>query len=260
MIDTGSCANAIPQVLLENLQKQIAKLEFIEPSFKNVKLASGSPVSVSHAVRIHFEIAKHNVSDDFIVLPTVNTVIIGNPFFKKNSIWICPSNNLLKLPDITVQLNENKPKNQKSTFLKKLKKIPIFLSKKPSIPPNSHKILECTLRENSDQFSECSGVVIPNEQFGKTAEIALTSSLSTIDEKGRILISAINISDHYVHIKADTLIASFEILNQSPADRLINIDPQLIALAKMRDPNDLENGLNQLVQVDLSNQKTRPSP
>ena len=116
------------------------------------------------------------------------------------------------------------------------------------------------MRENSDQFSECSGVVIPNEQFEKTAEIALTSSLSTIDEKGIILISAINISDLYVHIKADTLIASFEILNQSQADRLINIDPQLIVLAKMRDPNDLENGLNQLVQVDLSNQKTRPSP
>ena len=157
-------------------------------------------------------------------------------------------------------MNETKPKNQKSTFLKKLKKIPISLRKKHSIPPNSHKILECTLRENSDQFSECSGVVIPNEKFKKTADIALTSSLSTIDEKGKILISAINISDHYVHIKADTLIASFEILNQSQADRLINIDPQLIALAKMRDPNDLETDLNQLVQVDLSNKKTRPSP
>ena len=116
------------------------------------------------------------------------------------------------------------------------------------------------MRANSDQFSECSGVVIPNEEFEKTAEIALTSSLSTIDEKGKILISTINISDHYVHIKADTLIASFEILNQSQADRLINIDPQLIALAKIRDPNDLETGLNQLVLVDLSNQKTRLSP
>ena len=73
LIDTGSCANAIPQVLLEVLQTQNAKLEFIEPVFKNVKLASGSPVSVSHAVRIHFEIAKHKFSDDFIVLPTINS-------------------------------------------------------------------------------------------------------------------------------------------------------------------------------------------
>ena len=31
LIGTGSCANAIPQVLLENLQTQNAKLEFIEP-------------------------------------------------------------------------------------------------------------------------------------------------------------------------------------------------------------------------------------
>ena len=81
------------------------------------------------------------------------------------------------------------------------------------------------MRENSDQFSECSGVVIPNEQFEKTAQITFTSSLSTIDEKGKILISK-NISDHYVNIKADTLIASFDILHQSQADRLIKIDPQ----------------------------------
>ena len=117
------------------------------------------------------------------------------------------------------------------------------------------------MRENSDHFSECSGVVKPNEQFENTAEIALTSSLRTIDEKGKILISAINISDHYVHIKADTLIASLDILNQSQADRLINIDPQLIALAKMRDPNDLENGLNQLECKWISQiRKVAPTP
>ena len=68
----------------------------------------------------------------------------------------------------------------------------------------------------------------------KTAEIALISSISTIDKKGKILISAINFSDHSVHTKADTLIASFEILNQSQADILLNNDPQLSALAKLR--------------------------
>ena len=93
--------------------------------------------------------------------------------------------------------------------MKKLKKIPFFITKKHSIPPNSHKILECILRENSDQFSECSGVVKPNEQFENTAEIALTSSRRTIDEKGKTLISAINISDHYVHI-VNSLIRYFE--------------------------------------------------
>ena len=75
-------------------------------------------------------------------------------------------------------------------------------------------------------------------------------------------ISAINITDHYVHLKANTLVASFEILSQAQAEKLISIDPQLIALAKQRDPDDIENGLNQLIQIECSNDesKKRPGP
>ena len=260
LVDTGACANAIPHILLDELQKLNAKIEFREPAFRNVKLASGKPVPVTQSIRIKFYIANHEFTDDFMVLPTMNSVIIGNPFFKKNSIWICPSNNLLKLPDMTVQLNEIRPKNQKPMMLKKLKKIPLFLSKKHVIPPYSHQILECSLSENSESFKECSGVVLPNQEFENSAEVAMTSSLSTIDEKGKVLVSAVNITDHYIHVKANTHVAYFEILSEAQASRLINIDPQLIALAKMRDPNDLENGINQLVQMECKKDGQKPLP
>ena len=101
---------------------------------------------------------------------------------------------------MTVQLNEIRPKNQKPMMLKKLKKIPLFLSKKYVIPPYSHQILECSLCENSESFKECSGVVLPNQEFENSAEVAMTSSLSTIDEKGKVLVSAVNITDHYIHV------------------------------------------------------------
>ena len=261
LIDTGSCANAIPEKLLGEMQIRKVKLSFVEPRYKSVKMASGSPVAVDKAVRLTLYIANYQFTDDFLVLPTMNSVILGNPFFKKNSIWICPSNNLLKLPDMTVQLNEIRPKNEKPKFLKKLKKIPIFLNKKYAIPPYSHAVLECTLKENSDSFSGCSGVVIPNDEFENSTEIALTSSLSSIDEHGKIMISAVNITEHYVHVKANTMVASFEILSQSQADQLIQIDPQLIALAKVQDPNNLENGINQLVQMNCSEKmSSRPPP
>ena len=262
LIDTGSCANAIPENLLEQLQNSNAKFEFTSPSFKNVKLASGAPINISKAVKITFDITNHEFTDTFLVLPTMNSVIIGNPFFKKNFIWICPAFNLLKLPNLTVQLNEIKPKGKSKFYLKKLKKIPIFLNKKHALPPNSHQILECSLKDNSESFSECSGVVIPNDEFEQSTEIALTSSLSTAEKDGKLYISAINITDHYVHLKANTLVASFEILSQAQAEKLISIDPQLIALAKQRDPDDIENGLNQLIQIECSNDesKKRPGP
>ena len=261
LIDTGSCANAIPEKLLDEMQIEKVKLSFVEPRYKSVKMASGSPVVIDKAVRLTLYIANYQFTDDLLVLPTMNSVILlGNPFFKKNSIWICPSNNLLKLPDMTVQLNEFRPENEKPKFLKKLK-IPIFLNKKHAIPPNSHAVLECTLKENSDSFSGCSGVVIPNDEFENSTEILLTSSLSSIDEHGKIMISAVNITEHYVHFKANTMVASFEILSQFQADQLIQIDPQLIALAKMQDPNNLENGLNQLVQMNCSEKmSSRPPP
>ena len=88
LVDTGACANAIPQILLDELQKLNAKIEFREPAFRNVKLASGKPVPVTQSIRINFYIANHEFTDDFMVLPTMNSVIIGNPFIKKNSIWI----------------------------------------------------------------------------------------------------------------------------------------------------------------------------
>ena len=207
-------------------------------------MASGSPIKITQAVEITFEITNHRFTDTFLVLPTMNSVIIRNPFFKKNLIWICPAFNLLQLPNLTVQLNEIKPQGKKPSFVKKLKKIPIFISKKQALNPNSHQILECTLKEKSENFSDCSGVVIPNDEFEQFTEVALTSSLSRAEKDGKIYLSAINISDHYVHLKANTLVASYEILNQSQAEKLINIDPQLIALAIQRDPNVLENGLN----------------
>ena len=37
-------------------------------------------------------------------------------------------------------------------------------------------------------------------------------------------------------------------MNEAQADNLIEIDPQLISLAKMRNPDDFEGELNQLIQ------------
>ena len=113
----------------------------------------------------------------------MNTVSLGNPFFKKNFIDISPAYNLLKLPEMTIQLNEIKPKDKKRQTSKKLKKIPLLLSKKHELQPNSHQLLECCLDKSFPNLENCSGVIIPCAQFENETEIALTSSLSTLDEK-----------------------------------------------------------------------------
>ena len=121
----------------------------------------------------------------------MNTVIVGNPLFKKNFIDISPAYNLLKLPEMTIQHNEIKPKDKKrQTSKKKLKKIPLLLSKKHELQPNSHQLLECYLDKSFPNLENCSGVIIPCTQLENGTEIALTSSLSTLDEKSSFHFSA----------------------------------------------------------------------
>ena len=110
LIDTGACANALPQKLYDELRSTHPELIKIEmPNFTSVRMTSGQRVSVENQVNLTFRIGVHSFTDSFLVLPKMNSVILGTSFFKKQNITIDPKNNLLKLPDFTVQLNEMKP-------------------------------------------------------------------------------------------------------------------------------------------------------
>ena len=124
LIDTGACANALPQNLYDELRANHPELIKNEtPNFTSVRMASGQRVSVDNQVNLTFCIGIHSFTDSFLVLPKMNSVILGNSFFKKQNITIDPKNNLLKLPDFTVQLNEMKPDaGKKRQFVKKNEK------------------------------------------------------------------------------------------------------------------------------------------
>ena len=211
-------------------------------------MASGQLISIQKQVSLTFSIGLHSFKDSFLILPTMNNVFLGNPFFKKQNITIDPRNNLLKLPDFTVQLSEMKPEQgKKRKFVKKMKKIRFLLSKKTNIDPQQHALLECHLDGFTDQLANCTGMVIPSKDLEDKTNIALTSSLSKMENDTKIFISAINLSDNPITINHNKQIAFFEILNEAQADNLVEIDPQLISLAKMRIPDDFESELNQLV-------------
>ena len=168
-------------------------------------------------------------------------------FFKKHNITIDPKSNQLHLPELTVQPNQNFPEQgKKSHFTKKLPKISLLLTKKVHIPPQSQALLECQL--DNDEYKNCTGLVIPSPPMEDKSSVVLTSSLNTIDDSGKVFISAINFSDTRIIFNNKTEIAQIQILNESDADDLIPIDPQLISLAKMRNPDDFESELNQLIQ------------
>ena len=139
LMDTGSSANALPESFLNDIKLTNPKpLTLEKPLFNSVRMASGQRVPVDKQAKKSFQIGPHFFQDSFLILPTMNSVNLGNPFFKKHIITIDPRNNLLQLPDLTVQLNQILPeKGKKRYYTKKLPKIPLILTKKIQIAAQS---------------------------------------------------------------------------------------------------------------------------
>ena len=122
------------------------------------------------------------------------------------------------------------------------------MTKKVQIAPQSQVPLECSSAKISDQYQSCTGLVIPSDRLEDECSIALTSSLSKIDDTGKVIVSAINFSDNQTTLNNRTKKAHFEFLNEAQADNLVETDPHLISLAKMRNWDDFEVELNRLIR------------
>ena len=108
--------------------------ELQQASFLYVKVASGRTVKVLAQVDVKFKNNEHQFDDVFLILPSMNSVVLCNPFFKKYYIEISPRQNILKLPDMTYQLNEIKTPSQSQKKLPRTK-YPVCLLQKIVVRP-----------------------------------------------------------------------------------------------------------------------------
>ena len=150
LIDTGSCANALPQSIFLELHTHIPhQIVMEEPSFTSVRMASVQKITITKQAKISFQIGPHIFQDSFLILPTMNSAILGNPFFKTHNITIDPRHNILHLSDITVQLNQILPaQGEKSKYTKKMPKFALLLTRKVYIPRQTQTLLDCHFDDN----------------------------------------------------------------------------------------------------------------
>ena len=108
LINTGACANAKPAPFYKKLREASPNsLSHLKQAVSlNVKVASGRNVEILGQIGLQFKIKEHKFDDTFLILPSMNSVVLGNPFFRKHTIEINPGENILKLPEITYELNE----------------------------------------------------------------------------------------------------------------------------------------------------------
>ena len=215
LIVTGPCANALRELLFNDLNFSSFLLNLLEwPLVKEIWWIN------KQNFRLRWDLTISKIV--FLFLMTMNSVILGKHFFKEHYITINSKNNLAQLTDLTVQLNQVLPeKGKKRYYRKKLPKIVLILAKKVQIAPQSQVLLECSLATLSDQYQFSTGLVIPSHRLEDKCRIALTSSLSEIDDAGKVFISAINLSDDQITLNNKTETPYFEILNEAQADYLI---------------------------------------
>ena len=257
LVDTGACANVISKQTFEDLKEEkslFRPLEVNEPKLKRVRMAGGQQVSIETEVTLEFRLADMTFIESFLVLHAANSIILGNPFYKKHHIHVCPKYNLLHFKDMTLQINEIKPPNEPRRVNRE-KKFPLLLTKRQTIAPHQTILVECQLENTCQDMEKTTGIVIPAQEFEENCEIAFTSSISEVLKNNLLYITAFNITDHHITLPFKTEIGKFSILTLKEAENLFPIEPEMIEFAKMNHPDDIEMGINELIQQSCDSQQ-----
>ena len=123
LIDTGAFAYVISREFYKELiYTNINSITEIEkPDLDKVKMANGNIVKIDKAIKVTFKLGTQTFTEDFLVLIVTTPVKLGNPFFVKHKVSICPGQSYIKFPDQTLQINEIKPEKQPRRVVKRKK-------------------------------------------------------------------------------------------------------------------------------------------
>lgn len=229
LIDTGAYSNAMSDQIFQNIESVNPELVSAKRNISNesVRVASGATVKIIYAVKIKISVAKVEYTEDFIVVQKLTNTILGVPFFKNNNIIIDLPNRRLKMPEMTLQLNEiSTSKGQKKKVFSK-NQFTIVTSSKITLKPNSQEIILCQIDHEMNE-SELCGIIEPLESFEKRTEVCVTTSLSKATEKGEFPVGILNLSPNICTIPARTSVGKIKFLTAQQVEFLTPINPQIL--------------------------------
>ena len=126
----------------------------------------------------------------------MNSVVLGNPFFRKHSIEISPGDNILKLPEMTYELSEIKTPSEGRKMVPK-QRYPIVTSQKVNIKPQHREFLQ-TKTDFRKNLEGRTGMITPDEDLENSTELRLSSSVVAVGKDNTVSIVAINLNDHTI--------------------------------------------------------------
>ena len=250
LLDTGAIQSAMSENELRRILQAhpAAQLEeYPAPDFK-VQIANGSIVPVRKQVLLRFFIGGKVFEETFMILPTMGNILIGMSFFKKYSVTLDLANNIVRFPEITLQL---RPQNGKF----KLQMLELRTSQKTTIPPRQQAFIPVVAEKD---IGHVTGTVEAIPAFERKTELLVSPSMSKInDQQSHVQIT--NYLDHIITKPQHTTVAVFRILTPNQAK---NVQPmtneQLTLISKF--PDEANNVINQLFQEPDANKDKRWCP
>ena len=252
LLDTGAIQSALSEAELRRiLTAHPAALlqELPAPEFK-VQIANGNIVPVRKQVLLRFFIGGKIFEETFMVLPTMGNILIGMSFFKKNSVTLDLANNIVKFPDITLQLRSVNGK-----FKNKL--LELKTTQKTVIQPNQQVFVPVVIERD---LGDITGTVEGLPAFERRSNLLVSPALNETQE-GRTHVQITNPLDYQITINAGTPVASFKIMTPKQANNLQPMTNHQLNLISQY-PDDAEAVLNQIFQdpTTKSDRRWYPTP
>ena len=238
LLDTGAIQSALSEAELRRiLTAHPAALlqELPAPEFK-VQIANGNIVPVRKQVLLRFFIGGKIFEETFMVLPTMGNILIGMSFFKKYSVTLDLANNIVKFPDITLQL-----RSVNGNFKNKL--LELKTTQKTVIQPNQQVFVPVVIERD---LGDITGTVEGLPAFERRSHLLVSPALNETQE-GRTHVQITNPLDYQITINVGTPVASFKIMTPKQANNLQPMTNHQLNLISQY-PDYAEAVLNQIFQ------------
>ena len=251
VLDTGAIQSALSEAELRRiLSAHPAALlqELPAPEFE-VQIAKGNIVPVRKQVLLRFFIGG-NVFEETFMVPDCGERTQWNVFLQKIFVYIDLDNNIVKLPDITLQLRSVNGK-----FKNKL--LELKTTQKVVIQPNKQVFVPVVIERD---LGNITGTVEGLPALERRSHLLVSPTISETQE-GRTHVQVTNSLDYQITINVGTAVASFKIMTPKQAHNLQPMTSQQLNLISQY-PDDAETVLNQIFQdpTAKSDRRWYPTP
>ena len=246
LVDSGAFVSAIAQDDLDTINQKAPNniLKIDDPPNFQIQVANGQLEKPLSTATIKFEIGDNIFAEHFVVMKKLTGPKIGLHFMRNNSVVIDTTHGLIHFPHLTMQV---KRASSETTT----KPQPVITDEALTIPPTTTKTITAFFDYPSKWNT--TGTVTPLEKLTERANLLISHSISTIDDK-TIAVRVTNTTESPYLIKKHTQIAEFSVVTPEQSKHIKPVDMAILSMIPQGDP-DLTAYLNELLRTNKPEQQ-----